>query len=130
MSLLAFVKINLRTGFIILLIAGTGACAPATRNIDMDNDMGPAVMGLDSRDFEQAASDSVASLLQSGSLNRRDGGRYVLAISRIINDTTQRINTDQLVKKNQGSALPKRQGHCHNSCRCQWPGRQHGHAGP
>ncbi len=89
----------LRLIFLGALIFMAGACAPATQNIDMSNDKGAAVMGLDYRDFEQAASESISSMMQSGALNKRGGGRYVLAISRIINDTTQRIDTDQLVKK-------------------------------
>lgn len=89
----------LRLIFLGALIFMAGACAPATQNIDMSNDQGGAVMGLDYRDFEQAASESVSSMMQSGALNKRGGGRYVLAISRIINDTTQRIDTDQLIKK-------------------------------
>jgi hypothetical protein len=88
-----------RMVLVAVMIFATGACAPATQNIDMYNDTGAAVMGLDYRDFEQAAGDAVASMIQSGALNRREGGRYVMAVSRIINDTTQRIDTDQLTKK-------------------------------
>ena len=81
---------------LLLMLSG---CATATRNIDMNNDKGQAVMGLDYRDFQKAASEAIKSMLQSGALNKRGGGRYVLAISRIVNDTMQRINTDQLIKK-------------------------------
>jgi len=56
-------------------------------------------MGLDYRDFEKAASDAISSMLHSGAVNKTGGGRYVLVISRIINDTMQRIDTDQLIKK-------------------------------
>lgn len=70
-----------------------------TTNIDMQNDRGSAVIGLDYRDFQQAASDAVQSMLASGAVSKRDGSRYVLAISRIINDTQQHIDTDQLIKK-------------------------------
>ncbi|WP_331775036.1 penicillin-binding protein activator LpoB [Sulfurospirillum sp. 1612] len=55
-------------------------------------------LGLDYQDFRKASSDAIQSMLQSGALNRPGGGRYVLAISTIINDTTQRIDMDQLVK--------------------------------
>ena len=81
---------------LLLMISG---CAATTRNIDMNNDKGGAVMGLDYRDFQKAASEAIKSMLQSGALNKRGGGRYVLAISRIVNDTMQRIDTDQLIKK-------------------------------
>ncbi len=82
----------------VLLFMFSG-CATTTRNIDMYNDKGQAVMGLDYRDFQKAASEAIRSMLQSGALNKRGGGRYVLAISRIVNDTMQRIDTDQLIKK-------------------------------
>ena len=82
--------------FISVLISG---CATTTQNIDINNDRGQAVMGLDYRDFQKAAGESIGSMLESGALNKPGGGRYVLVISRIINDTMQRIDTDQLIKK-------------------------------
>lgn len=84
---------------ILLLLFLVGGCATTTKNIDMSNDREQAVMGLDYRDFQKAASEAVSSLLQSGAVNKPDGSRYVLAISRIVNDTMQRIDTDQLIKK-------------------------------
>lgn len=82
--------------YLVLLSVG---CATKTTNIDIHNDQGQAVMGLDYRDFQQAAGEAVKSMLQSGTVNKRDGSRYVLAISRIVNDTMQRIDTRQLIKK-------------------------------
>jgi uncharacterized protein (TIGR02722 family) len=38
-------------------------------------------------------------MLTSGALNHPGGGRYVIAISRVTNDTMQRIDTDELIKK-------------------------------
>ncbi len=84
---------------IMLLLFVVSGCATPTQNIDMNNDRGQAVMGLDYRDFQKAASDAVSSMLQSGAVNKKSGGRYGLAISRIVNDTMQRIDTDQLIKK-------------------------------
>jgi len=84
---------------VVLLLFLISACATTTKNIDMSNDREKAVMGLDYRDFQKAASEAISSLLQSGAVNKPDGGRYVLAISRIVNDTMQRIDTDQLIKK-------------------------------
>jgi len=74
-------------------------CTAPTQNIDIANDPGKAVMGLDYRDFDQAASAMIQSLIQSGSLKKEGGGRYVVATGRIINDTQQRIDTDQLMGK-------------------------------
>ncbi|MGJ0336114.1 penicillin-binding protein activator LpoB [Aliarcobacter cryaerophilus] len=59
----------------------------------------PVTMGIDRQDFEKAASDMVESLLNSGALNKKAGGRYVVMISDIVNDTTQRIDTRMLTKK-------------------------------
>lgn len=94
-------KILMQFTGVIFLIILLSSCAspPMTQNIDMNNNMGPAVMGLDYRDFEKAAYEAVNSMLQSGAVDKKDGGRYVLAISRIVNDTMQRIDTDQLIKK-------------------------------
>ena len=83
-----------------LLAAGlmTG-CADKTERIDMNNDTGAQVMGLDYRDFNEAASKAIQSMLMSGALDKKNGDRYVLAISRVTNDTMQHIDTDQLIKK-------------------------------
>ena len=96
-SFFEFQRTYLIIGVVLLLMLS--GCATTTRNIDMNNDKGQAVMGLDYRDFQKAASEAIRSMLQSGALNKRGGGRYVLAISRIVNDTMQRIDTDQLIKK-------------------------------
>ena len=83
-----------------ILAAGLmSGCADKTERIDMHNDKGDQVMGLDYRDFDQAASEAIQSMLKSGTLDKKNGERYVLAISRITNDTMQHIDTDQLIKK-------------------------------
>ncbi|MCD6190835.1 MAG: penicillin-binding protein activator LpoB [Sulfurimonas sp.] len=74
-------------------------CADKTQRIDIHHDTGDQVMGLDYRDFNQAAAEAVQSMLKSGALNKKGGDRYILAISRITNDTMQHIDTDQLIKK-------------------------------
>jgi uncharacterized protein (TIGR02722 family) len=76
-----------------------GGCGEETTMVDMRNDEGKAVMALDYRDFEMAASQMVQSLLGSGALKKEGGGRYVVATGRIVNDTMQRIDTDQLMAK-------------------------------
>ncbi|PLY12669.1 MAG: penicillin-binding protein activator LpoB [Sulfurimonas sp.] len=86
---------------LILAVVGVifSGCETKTTNIDIENDKGEAVMGLDYRDFQGAAQDMIESLLASGAVDKKDGERYVLVISRIINDTMQHIDTDQLIKK-------------------------------
>ena len=85
----------------IVILAGilTVGCETKTTNVDIRNDEGGAVMQLDYRDFDQAASDMVQSMLSSGALKKQDGGRYVVAKGRIVNSTMQRIDTDQLMVK-------------------------------
>lgn len=56
-------------------------------------------LGIDDADFQNASIKLINSILQSGTLQKSDGSKSVLAISRIINDTTQTIDMDQLVKK-------------------------------
>ncbi|WP_280562083.1 penicillin-binding protein activator LpoB [Chromohalobacter sp. 48-RD10] len=79
-----------------LVLAG---CAAPTRYVDPDNDQGAVSMQLDYRDFAKASDKAVASMLASGAVDNPAGGRYVLVVSRIVNDTMQRLDTDQLVKK-------------------------------
>jgi uncharacterized protein (TIGR02722 family) len=92
-------KTTLALTTMFALIIGNAAFAARTDKVDGRNDRGETTVGLDYRDFEDAASDSVQSLLSSGAVNHPQGGRYVLMISRIVNDTMQRIDTDQLIKK-------------------------------
>jgi penicillin-binding protein activator len=82
------------------LLIGLAACGvQSTQMIDPRADRSGYGMGLDERDFTAAAQDAVQKMLDSGALNHPNGGRYVVAISRISNDTMQRIDTDELVKK-------------------------------
>src|SRR4030042_1796366 len=74
-------------------------CEQKTAYIDTMHDTGKPVMALDYRDFDQAASEMVQSMLASGALRKADGSRYVMATGRIVNDTMQRIDTDQLMAK-------------------------------
>ena len=85
----------LSLGFILAL---TG-CSSNIEYVTEDNAEDAVTLGLDSQDFEQAAQESLNSLISSNALNKPGGGRYVVAIGKIINDTTIRIDTDMLVKK-------------------------------
>lgn len=86
----------------LAIIAG---CAAPTRYIDPAADDGPVAMTMDYRDFETAATDAVEDMLASGAVNNPRGDRYVMVVSRITNDTMQRIDTDQLTKKIRVSLL-------------------------
>ena len=74
-------------------------CNTPTENVDTINDQGKAVMQLDYRDFDRAASEMVQSMIESGTFKKEGGGRYVVAKGRIVNDTMQHIDTDQLMGK-------------------------------
>jgi hypothetical protein len=93
----------------VVAILATG-CAQETVNIDIMHDEGKPVMALDYRDFDQAASKLVQSMLASGALKKEDGSRYVVAKGRIVNDTMQRIDTDQLMVKIETEILNSGQG--------------------
>lgn len=80
----------------LMMLAG---CATKTELIDVENDSTDRAAGLEYRDFENASRSLVNEMIASGNLNKPGGGRYVLIISRIANDTMQRIDVDQLSKK-------------------------------
>lgn len=83
-----------------ILLAGflVDVHASGTKRVDPRR-TGTTAVGLEYADFEEAAQNAVNSLLASGALDHPNGDRYVLMISRVVNDTMQRIDTDQLVKK-------------------------------
>ncbi len=96
-------RIAASRGLILGAALALGACAAqgpaATSLIDARADRSAIGAGLDMRDFENAAGDAVQKMLASPAMTKPDGGRYVLAISRVTNDTMQRIDTDLLVKR-------------------------------
>ena len=80
---------------LLAAVSLTGCVAP-TQNIDMQNDRGGAVAGLDYRDVNNAVNQMLQSLIGSGRLDRTDGGMYVMAIGKVKNDTMQRFDTDSV----------------------------------
>jgi len=91
------IKIGLTLVIAVLFFSG---CTEQPRYIDANHPESnkAQTMGLDYQDFRKASIESAQSMLRSGAVNRPGGGRYVLAISTLINDTTQRIDMDQLIK--------------------------------
>jgi uncharacterized protein (TIGR02722 family) len=81
---------------LVLVFAG---CTPATKTIDVTNDEGKAVMELDYRDFDKAAVEMVQSMIAAGVFKKPDGSRYVVTTAMVLNDTMQRIDTEQLTFK-------------------------------
>lgn len=84
---------------LILIVSLLAGCAQRTRIVDPATDDADTPMGLDYRDFERAAMESVTSMLSSSIISQPRDEPYVMAVSRVTNDTMQRIDTDQLVKK-------------------------------
>jgi uncharacterized protein (TIGR02722 family) len=83
----------------VLVVSGCAGTGSGFRSVDTQNDTAGTTATLDYRDFEKAAAAAVESMLSTGAVNHPQGGRYIMAISRVINDTMQRIDTDQLIKK-------------------------------
>lgn len=74
-------------------------CTPKTQLLSQGSPEEPVTMGLSGTDFAQASVDAVQSMLSSGAVDRSDGKKNIMVVSTIINDTMQRIDTDQLAKK-------------------------------
>lgn len=91
-------KTTLLQILLVLTLLNIG-CESKVSSIDPMHDEGKQVMALDYRDFDQAASTLVQSLLASGALKKADNSRYVVVTGRVVNDTMQRIDTGQLMVK-------------------------------
>ena len=80
----------------LALAASVAGCTTPTTRIDSRNDRGPLVAGFDYRDVQLTASRMIQAILRSGRFDRGDGQMYVLAVSKVENDTMQRFDTDIL----------------------------------
>ena len=80
----------------LALAALVAGCTTPTTRIDARNDRGPQVAGFDYRDVQLTASKMIQDILRSGRFDRGDGQMYVLALSKVENDTMQRFDTDIL----------------------------------
>ena len=89
---------NFKTLALVAVLSLVFCGCESVEMVDQYNDRGPAVAGIDYRDFDYTAQNMIASMLETGCLNKPDGGRYVIAIGRIKNDTNQFFDTDQLMK--------------------------------
>lgn len=82
------------------LLAFVGCSSNSARYVDAEGSR--TVVNVDRiniQDFSMAAEEMVASLLSSGAVNNAPRTPAVMAVSGIVNNTTQMINTDLLVKK-------------------------------
>lgn len=85
----------LMAGFMMLSVCG---CATKTQMIDTENDTTERAAALEGRDFEDAANAMIEDMLEMGTVTKPNGQPYILVISRIENDTMQRLDTDELTK--------------------------------
>lgn len=74
------------------------ACTTKTQLIDTENDTTEISAALEGRDFESAANAMIEDMLEMGTLSKPNGQPYILVISRIENNTMQRIDIDELTK--------------------------------
>ena len=81
---------------VLALAALVAGCTTTTTRIDSRNDRGAQVAGFDYRDVQLTASRMIQAILRSGRFDRGDGQMYVLAVSKVENDTMQRFDTDIL----------------------------------
>ena len=82
----------------LLMVMTLNACATQTVLIDNDNDSTDRAAALEGRDFEMASNAMIQDMLDMGTLSKPNGQPYILVISRIENDTMQRIDVDELSK--------------------------------
>ena len=84
----------------LTLCAILAACG-GTSVVDLDDQREVSnmqqVMELEYRDWTNTAEKMTTSMLNSGALNQTQ--KPVIAVSNIVNDTTQRFDTDVLIKK-------------------------------
>lgn len=78
-----------------LLVAG---CATTTTTV-IEKDQKLVTAGIDTQDFAQKAEQMVASMLDSGVLDKAPRRPAVIAIGRFVNNTGLRLDMDLLVKK-------------------------------
>ncbi|WP_461535869.1 penicillin-binding protein activator LpoB [Spongorhabdus nitratireducens] len=98
-------KLKTAAGIALSALVLTGCATNKTYYVDQATGQTTSqetVAGLNYRDFANAANEMVQTMLTNPRLqhpNADKGAVYIVAVSDIINDTTQRIDTDQLAKK-------------------------------
>ncbi len=88
-------KIKLLSVFSLFVFVGCTS-SPKVTYVN-PNTSKPMSLALEYKDFKSAATTLVEDLLKSGILDHPHGGRYVVAVATIKNDTTQNIDVDQLL---------------------------------
>lgn len=92
----------IRTMFVPFLLAAAVApigCSKPARVVTDDRDKIVSVDQLDVQDWENAADQVVQQLLGSGVLSNAPAVPARVEVTRVVNDTTQRVDTDLLTQK-------------------------------
>lgn len=87
---------------VIAAIAILGGCADGGNARYVDSQGTQTIVSLDQiniQDWSNAADQMVASLLTSGVLDKAPSQPAIMAVSRIVNNTTTQTDTDYLTKK-------------------------------
>ena len=90
--------------YLALVIAGSMTlmgCQTTTAYIDAKDTTTNVVAALSYADFSKAANEMADDIIENKHLNHpraAEGGRYILYVNDISNDTMQRLDTDQLAK--------------------------------
>lgn len=77
----------------------TGCQSSQVRVVDSKGTQALVTSGINSQDWANAADQLVNSLLTSGALDKAPAQPAILAVDRIINNTTLNVDTDLLIKK-------------------------------
>lgn len=77
----------------------TGCQSSQVRVVDSKGPDAIVTSGINPQDWSNAADQLVGSLLTSGALDKAPAQPAILAIDRIINNTTVNVDTDLLIKK-------------------------------
>lgn len=103
MGVANFAIVNFMMNVVMIsLVAGVFmvGCSTKTQYVDLADSKSYTTAGLDYHDIVNAAEQSVKSLLSSSYTKKIGAERpKVLAISNVINDTMQHIDTEQLTRK-------------------------------
>lgn len=88
---------------ISLMVLMVSNCSEKVKNIDLTDksevENMEQVMSLEYRDFLKSADYMVKDMIKNGAVTKQGGGKSVLVVSRITNDTMQKIDTDMITKK-------------------------------
>ena len=79
-----------------LILASGCSTTPSVKRVEAGGATSVSTMGVDVKDFKDAAGEMVKSLLTSPALDRVAGRKAVIQVGQIINDSGQMFDTDQI----------------------------------